>query len=312
MYKLKEAVIVIKNETGVILQLGTQRWNIKTKDERFYNFIMRLPEVDYEELDSDEREFFAFLKKEHIIVKVKKYASDRFLKNQYYFEDLLESVDLENDIQEKINNKRIALIGLGGIGTVVIQNLVEMGVGHLILIDGDEVEVSNLNRQVYYTVQDIGKRKTEALFHHIKDYDSFIEITVVDKFINRYEDLSFLDTMNLDLIVNAADQPKDIMAIVAQKSQSLNCGFITGGVGLHTGMWTKVLSGSSLKSAEKIFERTPNGEPLKGSISATNSLIASLISNEILFYFCNENVHTTGKKFYITFSNYEITEEEYE
>ena len=63
----------------------------------------------------------------------------------------------------------VTICGLGGVGSYVAEALVRCGVGKLILIDGDCVEVSNINRQLQAAVSTIGMRKVEACARHIRD-----------------------------------------------------------------------------------------------------------------------------------------------
>lgn len=65
-------------------------------------------------------------------------------------------------VYEKLRNSRVAIAGLGGLGSNIAVSLTRAGVGELLLVDFDRVEISNLNRQQYDTA-DLGRLKTEAL-----------------------------------------------------------------------------------------------------------------------------------------------------
>ena len=65
-------------------------------------------------------------------------------------------------VYEKLQKAKVAIAGLGGLGSHIAVALVRMGVGHLYLVDFDKVDSSNLNRQ-YYRSCHIGVYKTEAL-----------------------------------------------------------------------------------------------------------------------------------------------------
>ena len=66
------------------------------------------------------------------------------------------------EMQKKLRNAKIAVAGLGGLGSNIAVMLARSGVGHLLLVDYDVVDVTNLNRQMY-GISHIGKPKTQAL-----------------------------------------------------------------------------------------------------------------------------------------------------
>ena len=64
--------------------------------------------------------------------------------------------------QLNLSKRKVAIIGLGALGTVASQYLIRSGVGEVHFIDHDKVEESNLHRQINYTLEDIGTYKTET------------------------------------------------------------------------------------------------------------------------------------------------------
>ena len=77
-------------------------------------------------------------------------------------------------IQEKLKNGKVAIAGLGGLGSNIAVMLARIGVGKLLLVDFDKVEPSNLNRQ-YYDTSHLGMLKTDALKNQIEKINPFIE-----------------------------------------------------------------------------------------------------------------------------------------
>ena len=74
-------------------------------------------------------------------------------------------------IGEKINdviNSKVLVLGLGGVGSYAVEALVRSGVGNIVLVDYDTVDISNLNRQLMTYHNNIGKFKTEVLLERIK------------------------------------------------------------------------------------------------------------------------------------------------
>lgn len=83
-------------------------------------------------------------------------------------------------MQEKLRNARVAVAGLGGLGSNIAVMLARSGIGKLLLVDFDVVDVTNLNRQMYFIPQ-LGKPKTEAileLLFQINPYASYESVCV--------------------------------------------------------------------------------------------------------------------------------------
>ncbi len=79
------------------------------------------------------------------------------------------------EVQEKLQQGKVAVAGLGGLGSNIALALARAGVGTLHLIDYDEVDLSNINRQ-QYRIKDIGRKKTEALAEEISEFNPFIKL----------------------------------------------------------------------------------------------------------------------------------------
>lgn len=79
------------------------------------------------------------------------------------------------EVYEKLKNASVAIAGLGGLGSNIAVSLARAGVGTLFLADFDRVELSNLNRQ-QYTVNDIGRFKTEALKDLLLNINPYLNI----------------------------------------------------------------------------------------------------------------------------------------
>ena len=78
-------------------------------------------------------------------------------------------------VQKKLDKAKVAVAGLGGLGSNIAVSLARIGVGHLHLLDFDEVDLTNLNRQYYFT-RHIGMKKTEALKEILLDINPYLDI----------------------------------------------------------------------------------------------------------------------------------------
>ena len=149
------------------------------------------------------------------------------------FEPLLGSENLK-----KIEDARIAVFGLGGVGSYTAEALARSGVaqngGQLILIDGDKIEESNINRQLYALYSTIGKAKTEVARERIADINPACKIETVSSFIlpdSFYKILGEFFLKRVDFIVDAVDTIalKLFLAAEAEKNEvplisAMGCG----------------------------------------------------------------------------------------
>jgi molybdopterin-synthase adenylyltransferase len=109
------------------------------------------------------------------------------------------------DLQARLKASRVAVLGLGGVGTAVAASLAACGVGRMHCVDSDVVELSNLNRQLLYTEHDIGTRKVAAAVAHLSERNSDISITGADTWLDGPESVAHA-VAGADAIVLCADQ----------------------------------------------------------------------------------------------------------
>ena len=104
---------------------------------------------------------------------------------RYSRQIMLPQVDVTG--QEKLLASRVLIIGLGGLGSPVAMYLAAAGVGHLVLVDDDVVELSNLQRQIAHNTNDIGLKKVESAKQTIQNLNADITVTCYDKRLNEKE-----------------------------------------------------------------------------------------------------------------------------
>jgi len=64
---------------------------------------------------------------------------------------------------EKLQNAKVAVFGIGGVGSYVVEGLARAGVGHLVLVDKDYIDITNINRQIHATHKTVGMSKVEVM-----------------------------------------------------------------------------------------------------------------------------------------------------
>lgn len=111
--------------------------------------------------------------------------------------------EMELEGQQKLLDSRVLIIGMGGLGSPVLQYLAASGIGHLTLVDHDVVELSNVQRQICHGTEDVGKTKVQSAIEEVMRINSTI-------FVEGYEqkaDAELLQKLlpNMDLVVDCSD-----------------------------------------------------------------------------------------------------------
>ncbi|AIS53345.1 UBA/THIF-type NAD/FAD binding protein [Thermoanaerobacter kivui] len=99
-------------------------------------------------------------------------------------------------------------VGAGAIGTHVLWNFVAMGIKKITVVDFDVVEESNLNRQLFYCYEDIGKYKVEVLAEKIKKLDPQVELIIYKEKISSVQDIEKY-IANKTLVIKSFDTPEN-------------------------------------------------------------------------------------------------------
>jgi tRNA threonylcarbamoyladenosine dehydratase len=109
-----------------------------------------------------------------------------------------------SEIMEKISQKKVIILGIGGVGSWCAESLIRSGVHYLTIVDSDRVCITNINRQLHATMQTIGEVKTEALKKRLLEINPNANITTIQKIFNKTSSHSFqLD--QYDFIIDAID-----------------------------------------------------------------------------------------------------------
>jgi len=120
---------------------------------------------------------------------------------RYSRQIMLPQVDIAG--QQKLLQSKVLIIGLGGLGSPVAMYLASAGVGHLSLCDHDQVDLSNLQRQIVHRTADLGKPKVQSAAECLKALNPEVELTLVDHQLQDAELHRHID--NVDVVVDASD-----------------------------------------------------------------------------------------------------------
>ncbi len=118
-----------------------------------------------------------------------------------------------------LSRKKIAVFGLGGVGSYVTEALARCGVGSLTLVDHDTVDITNINRQLYALHSTLGRPKTKVAKERIHDIDENILVHTYDTFYNE-DSAHMFDFSAYDYVVDAIDTVPSKLLIIEQAKLS--------------------------------------------------------------------------------------------
>jgi tRNA A37 threonylcarbamoyladenosine dehydratase len=116
---------------------------------------------------------------------------------------------------EQIRQARVAVIGVGGVGSWTAEALARSGVAHLTLVDLDHIAESNINRQIHALETTLGMAKVEALRQRIALIHSDCEVVAVEAFVDETNVAQLLDAAMLDGVIDCCDQVRAKAALAA-------------------------------------------------------------------------------------------------
>lgn len=131
-------------------------------------------------------------------------AAERLDRQLAYFSDVRPGEAA--DVQARLTNARVLMLGVGGLGTWTAAALACAGVGHLTLVDDDTVDLSNLNRQVLFRRSDVGRPKVEAASDALAAFDPTLDITTHQRRITSADDAREV-VAGHDFAIELADWP---------------------------------------------------------------------------------------------------------
>ncbi len=123
--------------------------------------------------------------------------NDKYLL-RYSKQIMLPQIDISG--QKKLQQTTMLLIGIGGLGAISSYYLATSGVGHLILVDFDKIELSNLQRQIIFSTEDIGSYKVDVAKRELLKINPYIKITTIKDVSN----LAIL-VQNTDIVLDGTD-----------------------------------------------------------------------------------------------------------
>ena len=115
---------------------------------------------------------------------------------------------------KRLNQSTVTIVGIGGVGSWVAEALARTAIGKIILIDMDDICVTNTNRQIHATTAAVGKLKVEVMSGRIKSINPDCQVVPVVDFVSANNLTKYLDK-NTDYVVDAIDNARTKAAMIA-------------------------------------------------------------------------------------------------
>ena len=120
-----------------------------------------------------------------------------------------------SDNLNKLKSKTVLVLGVGGVGGYVVESLARSGIGHLLLVDFDKVDITNINRQIIATHKNIGRLKVDCFKERVNSINPLCIVDIYPVFydINNKDELF---SLNIDYVVDCCDSLESKKIIIEE------------------------------------------------------------------------------------------------
>ena len=196
--------------------------------------------------------------------------------------------ELGEEGQRKLKGSHAVITGIGGLGCASATYLTAAGIGHITLVDFDTVELSDLNRQILYREEDIGKKKALVAQRQLSKLNATVELTPVFTRITEENALSIID--GADVVVDGLDNAAARLVVNAACVKN-KAPYIYGGVSRLRGMVTTIIP----RETPCLACFSPQGVGGLGVLGVTPAIIASLQALEAIKLLIGRSPSLAGK-----------------
>ena len=118
-----------------------------------------------------------------------------------------------------LQNAHVLVVGLGGVGSYAAETLVRAGIGQLTIVDGDVVDITNINRQLQAVQSTIGQSKAHLMANRLLDINPELKLTVIDNFLEP-QDMEKLLQQSFSYVIDAIDSVSPKMNLLKNAVQN--------------------------------------------------------------------------------------------
>lgn len=116
---------------------------------------------------------------------------------------------------EKLKKSTVAVFGVGGVGSFAVEALARSGVGRLILVDDDDVCITNINRQLHATTKTVGKPKVDVMAERVKEINPKAVVLPIKEFVSK-DNIEKLLSNDIDYVIDAIDTVSSKIELVVK------------------------------------------------------------------------------------------------
>lgn len=156
------------------------------------------------------------------------YILQRFIRDLGFLETYATLTTSKYELHRKLRECRVGLLGIGGVGSHILYDLLGLGIEDVRAVDYDRVEISNLNRQILYRESDLGRLKTEVAVERASEYAPRARVETAQIQLTCADDV-YQVVADRDVVIVTTDQPK--MQII----RWVNAGCVRAGVTMLAG-----------------------------------------------------------------------------
>lgn len=216
---------------------------------------------------------------------------------------------LGDDTMQKLKNSRVCVFGIGGVGGHAAEALVRSGIGEIDLVDNDVVSESNINRQMFATLKNIGKPKVDVAEERLKELSPYIKINKHQMFYLP-ENSDTFDFSRYDYVIDAVDTVSAKIDIIVKSKEAKVPVISSMGAGNKLCAWQfevsdiydtsvcplarvmrhemkkrgilnlKVVYSKEMPIKNSVFGE--NGKPIPGSVAFVPSVAGLIIAGEVI------------------------------
>lgn len=121
---------------------------------------------------------------------------------------------IKNEGIEKLKNANVLVVGLGGVGSFAAEFLARAGVGNLTIVDGDTVDITNVNRQLPALHSTVGKNKVEVVAERIFDINPEVHLIPINEFLSPERMDEMLENNKFDYVLDCIDSVSPKLALI--------------------------------------------------------------------------------------------------